>query len=128
MIRVLVVFGTRPEAIAVPSSKSCRPDGFRGACLRPAQHREMLDQVLTCLVVPDVDLNLMRPAQSLPGLTARIRGLAPVFDTHAPDIAIVQGDTTTTLAGSLAAFTIAPIAHVEAGLRTGDMSQPFLKK
>jgi UDP-N-acetylglucosamine 2-epimerase (non-hydrolysing) len=88
----------------------------------------MLDQVLDVFAVrPDYDLNLMRPAQSLSALTARaLTGLDGVLEDHAPDLAIVQGDTTTTMAAALAAFYRGiPVAHVEAGLRTGDMLQPF---
>jgi len=93
-----------------------------------AQHRDMLDQVLGLFgIVPDYDLDLMQPEQTLASLTARVlTALEPVLEAEAPDLAIVQGDTTTTLAGSLAAFyRRIPIAHVEAGLRTGDMGQPF---
>jgi UDP-N-acetylglucosamine 2-epimerase (non-hydrolysing) len=88
----------------------------------------MLDQVLGLFsITPDYDLDLMQPAQTLGSLTARVlAGLEPVLEAEAPDLAIVQGDTTTTLAGSLAAFyRRIPVAHVEAGLRTGDMGQPF---
>jgi len=93
-----------------------------------AQHREMLDQVLAAFeIAPDFDLNLMTPGQTLYESTSRIvAGLAPVFEKSKPDLAIVQGDTTTTFCGALAAFySRVPVAHVEAGLRTGDMAQPF---
>jgi UDP-N-acetylglucosamine 2-epimerase (non-hydrolysing) len=93
-----------------------------------AQHREMLDQVLSVFsVVPDYDLDLMRPGQTLAGLTSRILdALDPLLQREPPDFVIVQGDTTTTMAGALAAFyRRIPVAHVEAGLRTGDLSQPF---
>ena len=88
----------------------------------------MLDQVLeTFGVIPDYDLNLMQPRQSLAALTANILlGLEAILKSEPPDIVLVYGDTTTTLAGALAAFyQRAPVAHVEAGLRTGDMRQPF---
>ena len=93
-----------------------------------AQHREMLDQVLGVFSVkPDYDLNAMEPAQTLGSLTARVLGgVEPVLDAESPDLVIVQGDTTTTLVGALAAFyRRIPVAHVEAGLRTGDIGQPF---
>ncbi len=93
-----------------------------------AQHREMLDQVLEAFSVsPDYDLNLMQPRQTLSELTARIlAALEPVLEAERPDLLVVQGDTTTTLAGALAAFyRRIPVAHVEAGLRTGDMAEPF---
>jgi UDP-N-acetylglucosamine 2-epimerase (non-hydrolysing) len=88
----------------------------------------MLDQVLTAFQVrPDHDLDLMRPHQTLSGLTGRmIAALEPVLEIEKPDVVLVQGDTTTTLCGAMAAFYARiPVAHVEAGLRTGDMSQPF---
>jgi len=93
-----------------------------------AQHRGMLDQVLDAFrITPDYDLNLMRPGQTLSGLTARIlEGLEPVLAAVSPDMVIVQGDTTTTLAAALAAFYHRiPSAHIEAGLRTGDPAHPF---
>jgi UDP-N-acetylglucosamine 2-epimerase (non-hydrolysing) len=93
-----------------------------------AQHRHMLDQVLEVFSVkPDYDLDLMQPAQSLSSFTARaLTGVDQVLESHAPDLVIVQGDTTTTMAAALAAFYRGiPLAHVEAGLRTGDLRQPF---
>ena len=93
-----------------------------------AQHRQMLDQVLAVFDIrPDYDLNVMQPGQSLTGLTARVlSALEPVMAEVRPDLVFVQGDTTTTLAGALAAFYArCPVAHVEAGLRTFDMAQPF---
>lgn len=103
-------------------------DGFSVKTCVTAQHRQMLDQVLeTFAVAPDYDLNLMQPGQTPASLTAHIlTALEPVLEREHPDLVVVQGDTTTTLAGSLAAFYHRiPIAHVEAGLRTGDMTQPF---
>ena len=130
-IRTLFIFGTRPEAIKLcPVIRRLRsePARFQVKVVVTAQHREMLDQVLMLFgVSPDYDLNLMRPAQTLPALTAGILvGLEPVLETERPDLVVVQGDTTTTLAAALAAFyRQIPVAHVEAGLRTGDMARPF---
>jgi UDP-N-acetylglucosamine 2-epimerase (non-hydrolysing) len=128
---VLVIFGTRPEAIKlaplVRQLKS-QPEAFRTVVCVTAQHREMLDQVLEVFRIrPDYDLDLMLPGQTLFQSTTRIlAGLEPVFDDAKPDVAIVQGDTTTTFCGALAAFyKNVPVGHVEAGLRTGDMRQPF---
>ncbi len=92
------------------------------------QHREMLDQALRLFEIqPDYDLEVMRPGQTLPELSSRlISALAPVFSEVQPALTIVQGDTTTTLCGALSSFYAAvPVAHVEAGLRTGDISNPF---
>jgi UDP-N-acetylglucosamine 2-epimerase len=127
---VLLVFGTRPEAIKlcplIRELQSHRQWTVR-ICVT-AQHRAMLDQVLKAFhVTPDYDLDIMRPNQSLSGLTARIlEALESVLADAAPDMIIVQGDTTTTLAGALAGFYHRiPVAHVEAGLRTGDPAHPF---
>ena len=129
--RILVVFGTRPEAIKLcPLVRHLRSlsGQFQVKVCVTAQHRDMLDQVLeTFAVVPDYDLNLMQPGQTLASLTANIlAALEPVLERERPDVAVVQGDTTTTMAGALGAFyhRIA-VAHVEAGLRTGDLGQPF---
>jgi UDP-N-acetylglucosamine 2-epimerase (non-hydrolysing) len=129
--QILVVFGTRPEAIKLcPLVRHLRSlcSQFHVTVCVTAQHREMLDQVLeTFAVAPDYDLNLMQPRQSLAALTAHILSeLEPILKRENPDIVLVQGDTTTTFASALAAFYHqAPVAHVEAGLRTGDMRQPF---
>ena len=131
MVKALFVFGTRPEAI-----KLCplilhlrdRRDSFDVRTVVTAQHRQMLDQVLTAFrVTPDYDLNLMTPGQTLASASSRmLAGLEPVYGEVRPDIVFVQGDTTTTLCGALAAFySRIPIGHVEAGLRTGDLAQPF---
>jgi UDP-N-acetylglucosamine 2-epimerase (non-hydrolysing) len=131
MIKVLLIFGTRPDAI-----KLCpvflhlrrRPEEFAVKCCVTAQHRQMLDQVLQVFeVVPDYDLNLMQPGQTLAQVSARIlAALEGVLTTERPDIVLVQGDTTTTFCGALAAFySRIPVGHVEAGLRTGDLTQPF---
>lgn len=131
MTRVLLVFGTRPEAIKLcPLVRALRdrPAEFVARTCVTAQHREMLDQVLDAFQVrPDRDLDLMRPGQSLASLTARVlQALEPVLAEESPDIVLVQGDTTTTLAAAMAAFYRGiPVGHVEAGLRTGDLRQPF---
>lgn len=129
-IRVLSIFGTRPEAVKMaPVVKALQ--GARGLESRvcvTAQHREMLDQVLTQFdIAPDHDLNLMRPDQSLAGLTSEIlTHLDPILALEHPDWVLVQGDTTTVMTASLAAFYRGiKVGHVEAGLRTGDKRQPF---
>jgi UDP-N-acetylglucosamine 2-epimerase (non-hydrolysing) len=129
--RVLFIFGTRPEAIKLcPLARRLqrRPKHFKvGVCVT-AQHRDMLDQVLEAFgVAPDYDLDLMQPGQTLSALTGRIlAAVDPVLESFRPDLVVVQGDTTTTLGGALAAFyRRIPVAHVEAGLRTGDLAQPF---
>jgi UDP-N-acetylglucosamine 2-epimerase (non-hydrolysing) len=131
MIKVLLVFGTRPEAIKLcPVLLHLRERAldFQVKCCVTAQHRQMLDQVLAVFgVEPDYDLNLMQPGQTLAQSSARILGaLEEVLTAERPDIVLVQGDTTTTFCGALAAFySRIPVGHVEAGLRTGDMAQPF---
>src|SRR5437867_6508126 len=105
-----------------------RPEEFDTRVCVTAQHRHMLDQVLAAFDVrPDHDLDLMLPGQTLFQSTSRIlAALEGVLRSERPDIVLVQGDTTTTLCGALAAFySRVPIGHVEAGLRTGDMAQPF---
>jgi UDP-N-acetylglucosamine 2-epimerase (non-hydrolysing) len=129
--KVLLIFGTRPEAIKlcpVLLHLRSRPAEFQVKCCVTAQHRQMLDQVLLAFgVAPDYDLDLMQPGQSLAQSSARIlASLEGVLAAERPDIVLVQGDTTTTFCGALAAFYARiPVGHVEAGLRTGDMSQPF---
>jgi UDP-N-acetylglucosamine 2-epimerase (non-hydrolysing) len=129
--KVLFVFGTRPEAIKLlplvravrQSSRTLEPR----VCVT-AQHREMLDQVLECFGErPDFDLNLMVPGQTLARITAAVLGaLDPILRDGSFDLVVVQGDTTTAMAAAMAAFyRRIPVAHVEAGLRTGDVSQPF---
>jgi UDP-N-acetylglucosamine 2-epimerase (non-hydrolysing) len=131
MHKVLLIFGTRPEAIKLcPVIRGLREHSSRfdvRVCVT-AQHREMLDQVLQAFEVqPHHDLDLMLPGQTLFQSTSRIlAGLEGVLKAERPSIVIVQGDTTTTLCGALAGFYLhIPVAHVEAGLRTGDMRQPF---
>ena len=131
MIKVLSIFGTRPEAIKmapVVLELGKHPDQFQSVVCVTAQHREMLDQVLNLFqITPDHDLDLMREGQTLSGLTSRVfAALDPVFEAERPDWVLVQGDTTTVMAASLAAFYHrVKVGHVEAGLRTGDKWQPF---
>ncbi|KAB8312681.1 UDP-N-acetylglucosamine 2-epimerase (non-hydrolyzing) [Erwinia endophytica] len=129
-MKVLTVFGTRPEAIKMaPLIHALAQDSEIEARLCvTAQHREMLDQVLQLFaIVPDYDLNIMRPGQDLTEVTCRIlNGLKTVFADFAPDVVLVHGDTTTSFAASLAAFYHRiPVGHVEAGLRTGDLYSPW---
>lgn len=129
-LKVLSIFGTRPEAVKMaPVVKALQAeDGIESRICVTAQHREMLDQVLALFhIQPNHDLNLMRPDQSLSELTAQIFSeLDPVLAEEHPDWILVQGDTTTVMAASLAAFYRGiKVGHVEAGLRTGDKRQPF---
>ena len=129
-MKVLTVFGTRPEAIKMaPLVHALAKDPhFEAKVCVTAQHREMLDQVLKLFsIVPDYDLNIMKPGQGLTEITCRIlEGLKPVLESFKPDVVLVHGDTTTTMAASLAAFyQRIPVGHVEAGLRTGDLSSPW---
>jgi len=130
-IKALFIFGTRPEAIKlcpVIRHMKSRPDDFDVRVCVTAQHREMLDHVLNAFdVTPDRDLDIMRPGQTLYQSTSRIiAALEPVLAEEKPGIVLVQGDTTTTFCGALAAFYAKiPVGHVEAGLRTGDPHQPF---
>ncbi|MBK5213990.1 MAG: UDP-N-acetylglucosamine 2-epimerase (non-hydrolyzing) [Flavobacteriaceae bacterium] len=126
----LIVFGTRPEAIKMAPlvCEFLRNDNFDTKVCVTAQHREMLDQVLDFFeIVPDYDLNLMRPNQNLYSLTATIiENMKPVLDEVKPDFVYVHGDTTTSMAVGIAAFySGAKICHVEAGLRTFDRQYPF---
>ncbi len=128
--RVMITFGTRPEAIkmaplvhAIASHPLLDP-----IVVVTAQHRQMLDQVLEIFgIAPDVDLDIMRPGQTLPDVTARIlQAMTPVLEDLRPDMVLVHGDTSTTLATALAAFYARiPVGHVEAGLRTGNMQSPW---
>ncbi len=130
MKRILLAFGTRPEAIKMAplvQALQAQPSFEPVVCVT-AQHREMLDQILDLFsITPDVDLNLMKRGQTLAGLSARIlESLTPVLADRQPDAVLVQGDTTTTFCSALAAFyENIPVGHVEAGLRTGDMRAPF---
>lgn len=130
MSKILVIFGTRPEAIKLCPlvQRMQRHAGMDVRVCVTAQHRAMLDQVLQVFQVqPDHDLDVMLAGQTLLQSTSRIlTGLEPVLDAERPDMIVVQGDTTTTFCGAVGAFyKDVPIAHVEAGLRTGDIRQPF---
>jgi UDP-N-acetylglucosamine 2-epimerase (non-hydrolysing) len=127
---ILVVFGTRPEAIKLfPVVAALEADPrFRPLVCVSAQHREMLDQVLAIAgIAPDFDLNVMQPDQTLDALTANLLvGLGKVMDQVKPDRVIVQGDTATAMAGALAAYyRKLPVDHVEAGLRSGNIYHPW---
>jgi len=128
---VLCVFGTRPEAIKMaPVVRKLMefPREFRTDVLVSAQHREMLDQVLSLFRIrPRWDLNLMKSGQTLTEISAGVlTGLAPILRKRRPDLVLVQGDTTTTFAAATAAFYHGiPVGHVEAGLRSGDPAHPF---
>lgn len=128
--RILIVFGTRPEAIKMaPLVKALQQDPrFAAKVCVTAQHREMLDQVLALFkITPDYDLNIMQPGQSLHQVTSRIlTGMKEVLEAETPDIVLVHGDTATTMATTLAAYYAQiPVGHVEAGLRTGDIYSPW---
>lgn len=128
--KIMCVVGTRPEAIKMsPVILALKQEEWAEVTvLATAQHREMLDQVLALFdITPDIDLNIMRPNQSLTALMGRLLlEMESVLDSVRPDVVVVQGDTTTVLAVTLACFSQRiPVAHVEAGLRTGDMQYPF---
>lgn len=131
MLKVIVVFGTRPEAIKLaPLVRvlQAQPDKFRTVVCATSQHRQMLDQVLQVFkLTPDYDLDIMSPNQSLSGAAARVlERFDPVLLAEQPDWVLVQGDTTTVLAAGLAAFyRRVKVGHVEAGLRSGDRQNPF---
>jgi UDP-N-acetylglucosamine 2-epimerase (non-hydrolysing) len=130
-LRILVVFGTRPEAIKmapVVAALRDRSDAFTVRTCATAQHREMLDQVLAVFgIVPDIDLDLMQPGQTLSALGARVLGaMDAVLVAEQPDWVLVQGDTTTVMMAALAAqHRQVRVGHVEAGLRTYDRRNPF---
>ena len=129
--KILLIFGTRPEAIKMaPLVKEFQkhPELFDTKVCVTAQHREMLDQVLDFFeITPQYDLDLMKPGQNLYGLTATIiESLKPILEEFEPDFVFVHGDTTTTMAGSIASFySGAKVCHVEAGLRTNNKLSPF---
>lgn len=129
-MKVMVVFGTRPEAIKMaPLVKALQATaGLQTVVCVTAQHRQMLDQVLRLFeITPEHDLDVMKPGQDLYDITSNILlGLRPVLAAERPDWVLVHGDTTTTLATTLAAYySRIPVAHIEAGLRTGDKYAPF---
>ena len=131
MKKVMLVFGTRPEAIKMcPLVKEFQKhrDEFETIVCVTGQHREMLDQVLTIFdVKPDYDLNIMKQGQDLYDVTARVlTGMRDVFKACRPDVLLVHGDTTTSTAAALAAFyQQIPVGHVEAGLRTHNIYSPW---
>jgi UDP-N-acetylglucosamine 2-epimerase (non-hydrolysing) len=129
-MKILIVFGTRPEAIKMASIIKAlqKSSSFSFKICVTAQHREMLDQVLDLFqITPDYDLNIMKPGQELSDLVGTaIRKISSVINDFLPDMILVQGDTTTTLAAALAGFyKQVPIGHIEAGLRTGDLYSPW---
>lgn len=131
MKKIMLVFGTRPEAIKMAPlvhRLSAEPESFDVKVCVTAQHRQMLDQALKIFdIVPDIDLNVMTPGQDLFDVTANVLlGMKRVLSQHKPDTVLVHGDTTTTLAAAMAGFYAGvPIGHVEAGLRTNDVFAPF---
>ena len=130
MIKNLIIFGTRPEAIKMaPLVNHFLADNrFKTKVCVTGQHREMLDQVLDFFdITTDYDLSLMKPNQNLYNLTAEvIAGLKPILESFNPDFVFIHGDTTTTMAASIAGFySGAKVCHVEAGLRTNNLSSPF---
>lgn len=131
MIKVMTIFGTRPEAIKmapVVRALKSKPGVFEPVVVVTGQHREMLDQVLSLFgIQPDHDLDVMTPNQTLASMTGRIlERLDPILVGEQPDWVLVQGDTTTAMVGSLAAFyRQVKVGHIEAGLRTHDKRQPF---
>src|SRR5690625_4082442 len=129
-IKVMSIFGTRPEAIKMAPLvlELNKREEFESIVTVTAQHREMLDQVLEVFgITPDFDLNVMQKGQSLVQITNRtLEGLDEIFQKEQPDIVLVHGDTSTTFAASLAAYyNQIPIGHVEAGLRTWNKYSPF---
>lgn len=129
-LKILSVFGTRPEAIKMAPLVKClaAAEGIESRVCVTAQHRQMLDQVLELFaIVPDYDLDIMKPNQTLSGITTEILSrIEPVLAEFRPDLVLVHGDTSTTLCTSLACFyQKIPVGHVEAGLRTGDLYSPW---
>lgn len=129
-MKVMTIFGTRPEAIKLAPVIAAleAKAGIESRTCVTAQHRSMLDQVLELNgIVPDHDLDLMRRAQTLDAITAALlTGIGHVLDNDVPDRVIVQGDTATAMIGALAAYyRRIPVSHVEAGLRSGDIYRPW---
>jgi len=128
MIKVLIVFGTRPEAIKMASVVYALKGKLDVKVCVTAQHREMLDQALELFnITPDYDLDIMRPKQDLFDVTSHVlNGMKQVLVKECPNIVLVHGDTTTTMATAMAAFYLnIPVGHVEAGLRTYNLKSPF---
>lgn len=129
--KIMLVFGTRPEAIKMAPlvhKLKAEPDVFDVQVCVTAQHRQMLDQVLRIFeIVPNIDLDVMKPGQDLFDVTTNVlQGMKGVFEKNKPDAVLVHGDTTTTLATAMAGFyACVPVGHVEAGLRTHDLHAPF---
>src|SRR5437870_8508230 len=128
--RVMVIFGTRPEAIKLAPVLVALEESplFEPVVVVTGQHREMLAQVLELFsITPDHDLGILEPRQRLTSVTTRaLEGLEPLLEAERPDAVLVQGDTTTTFAGALAAFyRRVPVFHLEAGLRTDDLYSPY---
>lgn len=134
MKRIMLVFGTRPEAIKMaPLVKKFQeyPHIFETKVCVTGQHREMLDQVLHIFdITPDFDLNIMKQGQDLYDITAKVLiGMREVFKQYKPDVVLVHGDTTTSTSAALAAFyQQIPVGHIEAGLRTRNIYSPGQKK
>ncbi|PJI50996.1 MAG: UDP-N-acetylglucosamine 2-epimerase (non-hydrolyzing) [Pseudomonas sp.] len=129
-IKTLCIFGTRPEAIKMaPLALALADDeSFDAKVCVTGQHREMLDQVLDLFEIkPDFDLNIMKPGQDLTDITTAIlQGMKHIFNSYKPDVVLVHGDTATTFAASLACYyQQIPVAHIEAGLRTGNLYSPW---
>jgi UDP-N-acetylglucosamine 2-epimerase (non-hydrolysing) len=128
MVKILAVFGTRPEAIKMAPVIRALDDNFDVKICVTAQHRQMLDQVLELFeITPDYDLDIMQPGQDLFDITSNVlSGVKKVLQNEEPDIVLVHGDTTTSMAAAMAAFYLKiPVGHVEAGLRTYDINFPF---
>jgi len=128
MVKILAVFGTRPEAIKMAPVILALGDNFDVKICVTAQHRQMLDQVLELFeITPDYDLDIMQPGQDLFDITSNaLLGVKKVLQIEEPDVVLVHGDTTTSMATAMAAFYLKiPVGHVEAGLRTYDINSPF---
>ena len=128
MLKVLIVFGTRPEAIKMAPVVHALSDKLNVKVCVTAQHREMLDQVLDVFdITPDYDLDIMSQGQDLFDLTSNVlNGMKQVLTKDRPDVVLVHGDTTTTMATTMAAFYLQiPVGHIEAGLRTYNLKSPF---
>ena len=126
--KILIIFGTRPEAIKMAPVVHCSEKKFNVKVCVTAQHREMLDEVLELFrITPDYDLNVMKSGQDLFDITCSVLlGIKDILSVERPDMVLVHGDTTTAMAASLASFYLKiPVAHIEAGLRTHDIYSPF---